>query len=294
MAGTGSAIAILASLVLAQEPSGEVDSLSAEQRDFIERFLGPEERPRSSVAERSDAASVLVAEMERRGLDARRRPYRAPNVHPLLDLIMPPFAGENVTALIPATDGDGSIIVVGAHYDSEAGSPGADDNATGVAAILSIAEAITALPERRHGVLLAFFDQEEEGKIGSAALVRQLLNDGIDVHSMHSIDMAGWDSDGDRAIEIDAPDDWFPRYARIAATMGIPVTRVTYDSSDHVSFRDQGIPAICMGEAFQARDSSPHRHRSTDTANTINHAYLARNTRLMQAVLLDALSGGGE
>lgn len=282
---------VCAAWLLAAADSSAQDRLQAEQRNFIERFQSATSPARSSVSERAAAADVLLDELADRGLAGERRGYHAPNVHPLLDLIMPPFRGANITALIPATQDDAPVIVLGAHYDTEAGSPGADDNASGIAAVLSIAEAIAAEDDRQFAVLIAFFDQEEEGKVGSAALVRQLLNDGMDIHSMHSVDMAGWDSDNDGAIEIDAPDSWFPRYAAAAADMGIPVTRVTFDSSDHVPFRDRGIDAICLGEAFRARDSSPHRHRATDTADTLNHAYLARNTRLVRAVLLAAIRG---
>lgn len=286
----GWAIGAVAAL-LAAGPLNAQDPLAADQRDFIERFQTATAPARSSARQRAIAADVLMDELAQRGLTAERRSYRAPNVTPLLDLVMPPFSGTNITATIPATRAGAPVIVIGAHYDTEAGSPGADDNASGIAAMLTIAEAIAAEADRHYEVMLAFFDQEEEGKVGSAALVRQLLNDGTDIHSMHSIDMAGWDSDNDGAIEIDAPDSWFPRYAAAASGMGIPVTRVTYDSSDHVPFRERGIDAICLGEAFSARDSSPHRHRPTDSADTLNHAYLARNTRLMQAVLLDAVRG---
>ena len=267
------------------------DPLEAAQRDFIGRFQTATAPARSAADERAAAADVLVAELERRGLSAERRPYRAPNIHPLIDFILPPFSGVNLTATIPASRADAPVIVLGAHYDSEAGSPGADDNASGIAAILSIAEAIAAETHRDYTLLLAFFDQEEEGKIGSAALARQLLGANVDIHSMHSLDMAGWDSDGDRAIEIDAPDSLYARYESAARAMDIPIARATYDSSDHVSFRERGIDAVCMGEAFRRGDSSPHRHRPTDTADTLNHAYLARNTRLMQRVLLELIRG---
>ncbi|WP_323763138.1 M28 family metallopeptidase [Maricaulis sp.] len=264
---------------------------SQTQRDFLTRLQNATAPARSSASERDIAADFLVAELERRGLAGERRTYHAPNVHPLLDLIMPPFTGVNVTATIPATRASAPVIVLGAHYDSEAGSPGADDNGSGVAAVLTIAENLAAEPRRDFAVILVLFDQEEEGKVGSAAYARQLLNAGVDIHSMHSIDMAGWDSDGDGAIEIDAPDTWYPRYDRAARSMGIPIVRVTYDSSDHVSFRNHGIDAICLGEAFRLRDASPHRHRPTDTADTLNHDYLARNTRLMLTVLLDLIRG---
>lgn len=270
------------------------DALEAEQRSFIERFQASTQPARSASAERSVAADVLMAELERRGFEGERRAYLAPNVTPVLDLVMPPFSGVNITATIAATRADAPVIVLGGHYDTEAGSPGADDNASGIAAVLTVAEAIAALEDRPYTILIAFFDQEEEGKIGSAALARQLVGEGAEIHSMHSIDMGGWDSDGDGAIEIDAPDSWYPRYASAAAAMGIPVTRVVYDSSDHVSFRDLGIDAVCIGEAFRAGDSSPHRHRPTDTADTLNHAYLARNTRLLQAVLTAFMTEAGQ
>ncbi len=276
--------------VMAQDSS----VLEASQRDFVERFLDATQPARSTVSQREIAADFLIAELERRGLVAERRPYLEPNVHPILDLIMPPFSGTNITASIPATRDEASLIVLGAHYDSEAGSPGADDNASGIAALISIAVNLSRMPERRYSVMLAFFDQEEEGKVGSQALVRQLLADKIDIHSMHSIDMAGWDSDGDGAIEIDAPDIWFARYQNAATRLEIPVSRASYDSTDHVSFRAHGIDAICLSEAFRAGDSSPHRHRSSDMAETLNHAYLAANTELMLAVLRDTLSGAAE
>lgn len=284
-------VVCLVVVLCAAGPTGAQEALVDSQRDFIVRFQAATEPARSSIRERAAAADFLMAELGRRGLTAERKPYRAPNIHPLLDLIMPPFSGVNVTATIPATHNDVPVVILGAHYDSEAGSPGADDNASGVAAMLGIAEAIAAEPRRDYTVILVFFDQEEEGKIGSAAFARQLVYAGEDIHSMHSIDMAGWDSDGDRAIEIDAPDSWYPRYERAARQMDVPITRVTYDSSDHVSFRDRGIDAICLGEAFRLRDSSPHRHRSTDTADTLNHTYLARNTRLMLGVLLGLIRG---
>lgn len=276
----------------AHAQSGVGAPLADSLMQTVERLEQTSPTGRSSPQERQMAADFLLAELGRRGLDGTFRPYRAPNVHPVLDLLVGPFRGRNVLAEIPATRPGGAVILLGAHYDSEAGSPGADDNASGVAAILAIAERVLAEPNRHHPVLIAFFDQEEEGKIGSAALARQLRDDGVVLHSVHTIDMAGWDADGDRAVELDAPSDaWFERFSAHAAALDMPITRVTYDSSDHVSFRDQGIEALCLGEAFRLRDSSPHRHRPGDTAATLNPDYLARNTRLVEAVILELVRG---
>ena len=59
--------------------------------------------------------------------------------------------------------------MVGAHLDSEVGSPGANDNATGVAAVLAVARALKDLQCRSRGVMFVMFDQEEVGLLGSKA-----------------------------------------------------------------------------------------------------------------------------
>lgn len=262
-----------------------------EQEDFIRRFLEAAPEARASAEQRAAAADFLFAELERNGLAAERWAYRQPNIHPVLDILVPPQRGENILAIIPATIESEDYIVIGGHYDSEAGSPGTDDNASGIAAILQVALTVAQREHRSRHVITVFFDQEEEDTTGSAAFVRQLARRGLTVHSMHNIDMAGWDSDGDGAIELDVPDDaWWALYSEAASTWDIPVTRVTYNSTDHVSFRAAGIDAICLSEAFRAGDGSPHLHRATDTAETINHAYLARNTRIVQRVILSLIA----
>ena len=62
---------------------------------------------------------------------------------------------------------------MGAHYDGPPQSPGADDNATGLAVLLELAHRWQAEPIRRP-VWLVAFDQEEEGLLGSRALASQL------------------------------------------------------------------------------------------------------------------------
>ncbi|WP_169542491.1 M20/M25/M40 family metallo-hydrolase [Sphingomonas baiyangensis] len=84
--------------------------------------------------------------------------------------------GTNVLAQIDGTDRDDHrVIVVGAHYDHvgmQGGRlhPGADDNASGVAALLAIAQSLADKPAR-HKVILAFWDAEEPGFYGARAFV---------------------------------------------------------------------------------------------------------------------------
>ena len=76
--------------------------------------------------------------------------------------------GINLYADRPGTDPDAGIILVAAHYDTVAFSPGADDNATGVATVLEIARAL-GQRETVRSLRVAFFDQEESGLWGSLA-----------------------------------------------------------------------------------------------------------------------------
>src|SRR5690606_34251964 len=65
--------------------------------------------------------------------------------------------GANVYATIPATTGETKQILVGAHYDTVANSPGANDNATGCAAVLAVARYLEDMTCRRYAVTVVFF-----------------------------------------------------------------------------------------------------------------------------------------
>jgi Peptidase family M28 len=93
--------------------------------------------------------------------------------------------GTNVLGVIPGTDLPGKYVIVGAHYDhvgssctsKEAGDTicnGATDNAAGVAAALAIARSIAQNPTRR-SVIIAFWDREEDGLLGSQAYTQSPL-----------------------------------------------------------------------------------------------------------------------
>ena len=81
------------------------------------------------------------------------------------------LTGANLLARLPG-GGDGPSVIVGAHLDTVADSPGADDNASGVAALLEVARLLGGLP-RPPAVTLVFFDMEELGMIGSRVAARR-------------------------------------------------------------------------------------------------------------------------
>lgn len=134
--------------------------------------------PEAMLRAEAHVASELAAagwRTERQPFDVRwrlgstdRHGHRALALTPRLHRRL---TGANLLAGLPRGDGR-PTVVVGAHLDTVEGCPGADDNASGVAALLEIARLIAGLP-RPPAVTLMFFDMEELGLIGSRFAVRR-------------------------------------------------------------------------------------------------------------------------
>lgn len=99
--------------------------------------------------------------------------------------------GVNIFAEHQGTDPKAGAILVGAHYDTVAISPGADDNATGVAVLLEIARLFASRPTPRTLQLL-FFDKEEAGLLGSKAFVIQKAQSLKHLRGVIVMDMVGY------------------------------------------------------------------------------------------------------
>ncbi len=270
----------------AMEPVAEASPRSAMQRAWIAEFSGhgstvPEAGVRSSPVQRAAAADWLVRRLDALGLEPERHDYRQRNVNGLVDLLMPPLQGTNVYARIEATDPAAPVIVIGAHYDSDPGSPGAGDNASGVSLLLALARPLQGLENRAFNILLVFFDQEEDDEVGSKAFARFLQHRGLDVHSVHVTDLSGWDDDDDGVIEIQSPTPPLEAlYRRAADRLGIPLRLSTGGSSDNKSFLAAGLPTVGV-----FGDVTRHLHQPTDTLETVDFEYLDRMTSLILAVV---------
>jgi hypothetical protein len=92
---------------------------------------------------------------------------------------------------LPGLDQSLPPVLVGAHYDTVPGCPGADDNATGLAVLLEIARAIQSAPARSP-VRLVAFDLEEYGLVGSRAYAQHLYHQGKTLRLMLSLEMLGY------------------------------------------------------------------------------------------------------
>ena len=117
---------------------------------------------RHAPAAMAAADSYVVAELRAAGWLVARQSFPLPGTDGL--------TGTNLLARRP--DAERSHFLLGAHLDTVTGSPGADDNASGVACLLEIARLLSATDVGRH-VTLAVFDEEEFRLAGSAAYVRE-------------------------------------------------------------------------------------------------------------------------
>lgn len=230
--------------------------------------------PRATTTQREAARTYLADQLMLLGFTPQLHNYAS---------------GANVFADIPATTGAQPRIVVGAHFDTVSGSPGANDNASGVAVVLAVARFLAEVPCRNAPVTVVFFDQEELGLFGSRAFAQTLAP--ADVRAVHTIDQVSWDDDGDHVLELELPTAALEQEWRAAATVvGVSVTRTSTTGTDHEAFRDQGFAAVGLTEEFVGGDTSPHRHEATDTASTVNSAYLELAAQLTAQVVLTETS----
>ncbi len=201
------------------------------------------------------------------------------------------------------------LFVVGAHIDAVEGSPGADDNASGAAAMLALAEHFGSGPPGARRVTLRFaaFNLEEWGMLGSQHHADRLHSSGRPVEGMISLEMLGY-------VDPAAPQRYPPglgigrrRKADFISVVGngaskrlvsavagafsdvggLPVETVTLPGaialligaalSDHASFWRHGIPAVMVGDTSFYRN--PHYHQPTDRLDTLSLPFLGKVTR---------------
>ncbi len=227
--------------------------------------------PRASVAERTSARGYLTTQLAAIGLATRLATYDS---------------GANVVAELPATVATSAWIVLGAHFDTVAGSPGANDNATGVAVVLATARALAALSCRDTNVAFVFFDQEEIGLVGAGVYAAAARAAGTNIIAAHTIDQAGWDLDDDLRFEIERPTAaLFAQYQAAAAAVGAQVVQTQISTTDHEAFRQQGFAAAGVTEEYVAGDTTPHYHAPGDVPSTVDAVYHRVAARMVTYLL---------
>ncbi len=190
---------------------------------------------------------------------------------------------RNVVALLPGRDSRlaGDYLIIGAHYDhlglGGSGSldpdsvglvhNGADDNASGVAALLEIARQLSAAPPER-SVLFVTFSGEELGLLGSTAFVKASPVPMDRVVVMLNFDMVGRLRDDKLIVNgVETATEFRPLLDSLNRTAGFSLTATGggYGPSDHAAFTPVGLPVLHFFTG-----THQEYHRTTDDAPLIN------------------------
>jgi hypothetical protein len=274
-------------VLLTQEQKLIVSALSGASKIEEDEIL----KKRWTKKEKALARSYLSSKLKDIGLTAQEQKYKVTLAHKKPSLN--PFEGTNLFAIFPATEPTEEYIIIGAHYDSVEESPGAMDNATGCALIYGVSRLVTGLENRKKNLVIVFFDQEETGHAGSYAFANYVKEKKLNIHSVHTADMIGWDKDKDRNIELELPSpDLESVYKRHAQSFGILAYTTQTTETDHREFRNAGYNAVGIGGEYKHGDTSPHHHQPTDTFETVDFEYLAFVTFLVYKVIEQLMTEG--
>jgi Zn-dependent M28 family amino/carboxypeptidase len=217
----------------------------------------------------------------------------------------------NLIARMLPVDPARPVLVVAAHYDTVRDSPGADDNASAVAALLELARWIgprlVDAPELSARLELAAYDLEEYGFLGSGLHCRSLTRSGVSLRGMISLEMVGYTDPRPGSQQL--PPHLRHLYPNVGNFIGIcgnahslPLLDAVVDAmklipglpvesiavpgrgeslpavrlSDHSPFWDHGYQALMITDTSFLRN--PHYHQPSDTPDTLDYAFLTKVT----------------
>jgi hypothetical protein len=216
--------------------------------------------------------------------------------------------GVNVVAERVGTDKQAGTILVGAHYDSVFQSPGADDNASGVAVVLEVARLLGEATPRT--LKLVLFDKEEAGLLGSKAFAAKKTHL-KDLQGAIVMDMVSYacytpgcqkyptglpitpPSDKGDFLAVVGDTEHLPllnsfgqnvRSPQLPAVLTVPIPLkglLTPDTlrSDHAPFWYQGVGAVLVTDTANLR--TPHYHKSSDIPNTIDRNFFTGSAQVI-------------
>ena len=298
--------------------SDPVSPLSAEERQIQENLQRHVKMLAQTIGERNvwNAGSLAAAAMYIRsslvdlGYEVRTQSFNSNGV-----------SVQNIEVEVPGADAPGEIIVVGAHYDSVQGGPGANDNASGIAALLEIARLLDGKGTTRTLRLVAFVNEEQPfsggPEMGSMVYAERSQQRGEQIKGMLSLETIGYYSDQPGSQHYPFPFSYFypdtgnfigfvsnlgswrlvrQAVAAFRSSTAFPSEAVAAPEwirgvgwSDHASFWQAGYPAIMITDTafFRYR----HYHDETDTPDKLDYASLARVTRGLVDVVVE-LAGG--
>jgi hypothetical protein len=222
---------------------------------------------------------------------------------------------SNVEVSVAGSQNDSGTLIVGAHYDTVAGTVGADDNATGVAAVLELARQLRGSKPRKNIRFVIFVNEEppffQTRRMGSLVYAQQLRRENVPVSAMISLEMLGFYSDAPGSQKYPALLGLFyPNRGNFLGFVGNSESRdlvrrairgfresTAFPSegiaapaewpgigwSDQWSFWQEHYPAIMITDTALFR--YPYYHTPLDTANRLDFERMARAVEGIQRVV---------
>jgi len=271
---------------------GLKDMISIENLKQHVQNLHFDRNPHDHYSELNQAAQYIKKEFLKIGWDVKEdlfqwegRPY------------------QNIIGEKRGTTSPDKVLILGAHYDTVSGSPGADDNASAIAVLLEVARNIQGVATRPTVRLIAF-SLEEPGYIGSTHYAAEARKRGEKILAMISLEMVGftgpkqdyplylnrkyYPTAGDfigiignemskgllerirRAIQTHVPE--LPSEYLLVPKNGVGMEEVRL--SDHSPFWDHGFPALMVTDTAFLRN--PHYHLPSDTMNTLDFEFMRK------------------
>ncbi|SEM19711.1 Peptidase family M28 [Syntrophus gentianae] len=214
--------------------------------------------------------------------------------------------GKTVSNLIVEKRGESEgVVIVGAHYDSVPGTPGADDNASSVAGLLELARLCKESPSRKTLVFAAFVNEEPPSfgsrNMGSMVYAKHLKDNNISIDVMISLEMIGFFSEEVvQGYPLPGMDVFYPKKGNFIGIVGnFPSSRYVFllkrgirkhsnmiaksltapeffggiNLSDHYSFWQHGYRAVMITDTSFYRNRN--YHQETDTIDTLNFERMA-------------------
>lgn len=206
--------------------------------------------------------------------------------------------GKNIIATQLGQTNPDNIYIVCAHYDSVT-TFCADDNATGVAAVIEIARLLSTQCTD-NTIVYALWDEEEIGLLGANYYAQQAAdetngNTRDNILGVINMDMIGYDGDapgtaGDNDFDIDVrnidnsvdiKDDLLAILNTYTFDLNAIVVNPGTAASDHSRFWNQGYSAVLVGESWATDDQTPNYHSSNDRAEDLDFQYMTELTKLV-------------
>lgn len=222
---------------------------------------------------------------------------------------------RNLEATLPGKSRRDEIIVVGAHYDTVPGTPGANDNGTGVVTLLALARAFAGEQQDRTVRFVAFVNEESPyfhtENMGSRVYARRCKERNEKIVGMIALETIGYFSNAEGSQEVPPGlEGSFPNKGNFLAFVGNEDSKYLADNcriaftnasgipaiaggfpvdvpgvawSDHWSFWQEGYPAVMVTDTAPYR--YPHYHKASDTMDKIDFENFTKAVEGFEAVV---------